>query len=112
MNKTHKKIDTGLRNSLTQVCDTALVNVAGFKWLTHLVDYDNFPRSLKVLCIFDTHQNQIQVQQDRHSYLCDLIQRALLKENIKLGKIAGHVAFDNEEHCQGQHEGNWARRLG
>ena len=112
MKKTHKKIDNTLRQSLTRVCDIALQEVAGFKWLTHQADYEDFPRSLKVICIFDTHQNQIQAQQDRYSYLCDLIQRTLLKENIKLGKIAGHVAFDNEEHCQNQHGGNWARRLG
>jgi len=73
MKKNHKKIDTSLRNSLTQVCDTALENVVGFKWLTHLANYDDFPRSLKVICIFDTHQNQLLAQQDRHSYLRDLI---------------------------------------
>jgi hypothetical protein len=112
MNKTHKKIHNTLRDSLTQVCDTALDNVAGFKWLTHLINYDNFPHSLNVVCIFDTHENQLLAQQNRHNYLCDLIQRALLKENIKLGKMAGHVTFDNEEHCQANHAGNWARRLG
>ncbi len=98
MKKTHKKINNILRESLTRVCDIALVKIEGFKWLTHLVDYDDFPRSLKVICIFDTHQNQALAQdQDKHAYMCDLINQALLKDNIKLPNIRGQVSFDSEE---------------
>ena len=113
MKKTHKKIDNTLRQPLTRVCEIALENVAGFKWLTHQADYENFPRSLKVTCIFDTQQNQRQAQdQHKHAYLCDLINQALLKENIKLPNINGQVSFDSEERCDSQHGGNWALRLG
>ncbi len=113
MKKTHKKIDNALRQSLTNVCDVALENVVGFKWLTHIIDYDDFPRSLKVVCIFDTYQNQTLAEvQHKHSYMCDLINRALLKDNIKLPNIKGQVSFDSEERCDSQHAGNWAQRLG
>lgn len=113
MKKTHKKIDNTLRESLTRVCDIALVKIEGFKWLTHMVDYDDFPRSLKVICVFDSHQNQTVAQdQHKHDYMCDLINQALQKENIKLPNIKGQVRFDSEERCVSQHGGNWAQRLG
>jgi len=112
MKKTHKKIDNTLRVSLTKVCDSALENVAGFKWLTHLADYDNFPRSLKVICVFDTNKNQtLAEQQGRDAYLCDLIKRELLKENIKLADVNRQVKFDSEERCANQHGGDWSQRL-
>ncbi len=111
MKKTHKKIDNALRQSLTNVCDVALEKVVGFKWLTHKVDYDDFPSSLKVICIFDSNQNQAQ-EQHKHDYMCDLITQALLKDNIKLPNIKGQVRFDSEERCDSQHNGNWAQRLG
>ena len=113
MKKTHKKIDNALRQSLTKVCDIALEKIVGFKWLTHIANYDDFPRSLKVICVFDTSQNQVQAEaQNKHDYICDLINRALLKDNIKLPNIKGQVRFDSEERCDSQHNGNWAQRLG
>ena len=119
MKKTHKKIDNALRQSLTNVCDEALEKVVGFKWLTHITDYDDFPRSLKVICIFDSNQNQTLAEaQHKHDYMCDLINRALLKDNIKLPNVKGQVSFaseqrcDREERCDSQHAGNWAQRLG
>ena len=93
----------------------ALEKVVGFKWLTHITDYDDFPRSLKVICIFDTLQYQNQAlaeDQHKHDYMCDLITQALLKDNIKLPNIKGQVRFDSEERCDSQHNGNWAQRLG
>lgn len=113
MKKSHKKIDNALRQSLTRVCDIALEKVVGFKWLTHVADYDNFPSSLKVICVFDTNENQALAEaQHKHGYMCDLINQALLKDNIKLPNIKGQVRFDNEERCDEQHAGNWAQRLG
>ncbi len=112
MKKTHKKIDNQLRITLTKVCEIALENVAGFKWLTHLVNYDNVPASLKVICVFDTIQSQTLAQQNQHAYLCKLISQALLKDNIKLANVHGQVCFDSEEQCGNEHHSNWAQRLG
>ena len=112
MKKSHKKIDNTLRVALTKVCEIALENVAGFKWLTHLADYDNFPRSLKIICVFDTQKNQtLAEQQGRDAYLCELIKRELLKENIKLPDVNRQVKFDSEERCANQHGGDWSQRL-
>jgi len=46
MRKTDKKRDNTLRLALTEVCDIALKDIAGFQWLTHCVNYSNFPQSL------------------------------------------------------------------
>ncbi|HCC80946.1 MAG TPA: Fis family transcriptional regulator, partial [Methylophaga sp.] len=43
MRKTDKKIDNELRLKLTDVCEQGLKNIAGFQWLTHLVNYDDYP---------------------------------------------------------------------
>jgi len=51
MRKTDKKLDNQLIKLLTEVCETALEDFSGFQWLTHIVDYSNFPKSLKVIPI-------------------------------------------------------------
>ena len=57
MRKSDKKLDNQLRLVLTDVCETALKEVEGFQWLTHVVNYSNFPQSLRVVCVFDTNEN-------------------------------------------------------
>jgi len=56
MRKSDKKIDNKLRVALTEVCDFALENVAGYQWITHTVNYDAFPASLQVSCAFSSQQ--------------------------------------------------------
>ena len=57
MRKTDKKMDNQLRHVLTEVCEVALKDINGFQWLTHVVNYSNFPKSLQVVCVFDTNEN-------------------------------------------------------
>ena len=59
MRKTDKKIDNNIRNVLNKVCEQALIEVNGFVWLTHQVNYDKFPASLSVICVFDLNDSQI-----------------------------------------------------
>jgi len=54
MKKTDKKMDNHIRRVLTDVCETSLTDISGFAWLTHTVNYAQFPQSLKVICVFDT----------------------------------------------------------
>ena len=51
MRKTDKKMDNQLRHVLTEVCEVALKDINGFQWLTHVVNYSNFPKSLQVVCV-------------------------------------------------------------
>lgn len=111
MRKTDKKLDNTLRLALTDVCDIALKDIIGFQWLTHSVNYSNFPQSLKIICVFDTNENIRYFEQSHYSVtLEELIQTKL--GNITLKNISKHIAYDSEENCHKEHYGQWVKRLG
>lgn len=112
MRKTDKKIDNQLRAALTDVCETALKEFIGFRWLTHLVDYARFPKSIKVVCIFDTNDdlNAFMLKGANHE-LNTIIQKRFLALGITIPNIANHISYDSEENCDKQHDGRWADRL-
>jgi len=113
MRKTDKKTDNELRLVLTDVCEQALKDIAGFQWLTHLVNYDDYPNSLKIVCVFDTKENlNNYLQSDDNQALVSLIQSEFKTMNIKLKRMVDHISYDTEENCNQQHDGNWALRLG
>jgi hypothetical protein len=112
MRKTDKKLDKQIRLALTDVCETALKDVAGFQWLTHMVNYAHFPQSLKVVCVFDTVANLTKYQEvETNNYIGNLIQLELQSIGIDIKNPAKHVSYDTEEGCEQQHNGNWAARL-
>lgn len=113
MRKTDKKIENQLRLALTTVCEVALKEITGFKWLTHIVDYAHFPQSLKIICIFDDNENlDTYLQSTYRSTLHFLIDSELKKLKFTLKKIDHIISYDTESDCQKQHNGNWAKRLG
>jgi len=113
MRKSDKKIDNQLRLVLTEVCEASLKDIQGFKWLTHVVNYDNFPQSLKVTCVFDTNKNLDHYLQSAFKQKLALyIQAEFNGMKIKIKNINNHVSYDTEEDCDKQHNGNWASRLG
>ena len=112
MRKSDKKLDNQLRMVLTQVCENALEEIEGFQWLTHMVNYSNFPKSLKVVCVFDTNESLDRyLLSETNNQLQSLIKRELSKLNIQFKNIVNNVLFDTEENCEKQHNGNWAQRL-
>jgi len=112
MRKTDKKIDNQLRVVLTDVCETALKEIDGFQWLTHKVNYSNFPHSLKIVCIFDSNELLAAYSESKHpKFLLSLIQQELSEIGIKFKNMANHVIYDTEENCSKTHDGNWANRL-
>ena len=112
MRKTDKKIDNQLRLVLTEVCEVALKNIDGFQWLTHLVNYANFPSSLKVVCVFDTNENLARCLSGASpADLSALIQAQLLVANVKVTDIVDHIYYDTEQDCASQHNGQWKDRL-
>ncbi|RPA59303.1 Fis family transcriptional regulator [Shewanella frigidimarina] len=112
MRKTDKKIDNQLREGLTTVCEHALDNYPGFAWITHVVDYMLFPKSLQIICIFDNESLLTQFNQSGDkAVLLTLIQRTLAQYQINLRDINQHVSFDTETACEQQHNGNWALRV-
>jgi|TARA_B110000114_G_C14852614_1_gene301370 hypothetical protein len=113
MRKTDKKIDNQLRLALTEVCEVALKDIDGFQWLTHLVNYANFPSSLKVVCVFDTHANLAGfLSSSSSTTLSTLIQTQLHSVNISVKDVKDHISYDTEQDCTAQHNGQWGHRLG
>lgn len=112
MKKTDKKLENTLVTVLTRVCEDSLKNIDGFQWLTHLVNYKDFPRSLTIICIFDTQDQITQLKDSRqHEILLNNIMDQLKNAGIELVKKQKHIKFDSEEACSLQHAGNWANRL-
>ncbi len=112
MKKTDKKIDKQICQALTQACELAKQEVLGFQWLTHLVNYNQFPNSLSVICIFDTKAELEQVHQaGKDQLMISLIGRELEKINIRFKDISCHVSFDTEEACKSEYNGNWQKRF-
>lgn len=80
MKKTDKKIEKKLVSALTVICDLALDRIEGFQWLTHTVNFNQFPHSLTVICVFDTHDNLAQARvngaaEQLQNWICDELKR-------------------------------------
>ena len=106
MKKTDKKIDNAICAGLTQLCEEQLKQATGFQWLTHTVNYKQFPSSLQVICIFDSEANLAAADQ---AQLRRLIQQQLSQLGITIA--SQQISFDTEDQCEQQHAGNWKKRL-
>ena len=111
MRKTDKKVEKQLISALTHVCEQALEQVSGFLWLTHTVNFNNFPQSLRVVCVFDTEEHRSQYVMSDNQLLTSLVVANLNILNIDIRKVKQLVILDSEERCKREHDGNWARRL-
>lgn len=113
MTKTDKNTDHLIRVALTEVCDIALENIAGFIWLTHQVpNYKTLPECLSITCVFETDEAARLACNLKHQLsIYELISEKLSSLNIKVKNIQQQVNFDSEEACQRQHNGNWKKRL-
>ncbi|MBJ7549647.1 Fis family transcriptional regulator [Marinomonas ostreistagni] len=112
MRKTDKKRDNLIRQTLTEVCDGLLKQNLGFAWLTHTVDYNAFPQSLKVIVIFETDEAQeLFANSSGFGNLISDIANRFKQLDIRLSTPKTHVFLDNEEACFRNHEGKWANRL-
>ena len=101
MKKSDKKIENSIIQSLNKACTSLLTSVEGFKWLTHFVDYNQFPASLLVLCVFESNQDLTQVKVSQHDlYIQELIKEHLATINIKPFDKTKQVKFDTEEQCE------------
>ncbi|MFT5274224.1 MAG: hypothetical protein ACI9J2_000748 [Saprospiraceae bacterium] len=108
MRKRDKKIENALRETLTEVCEIALKEVNGFRWLTHFANYQNFPNSLSIVCVFDTKEHLSTVKCDA---ICSLIKEQLRSIDININAIDQPVIFDTEESCDIEHAGQWTKRF-
>jgi small-conductance mechanosensitive channel len=112
MKKTDKTLENTIITLLTKVCEQSLKNLDGFQWLTHSVNYNDFPRSLTIICIFDTQGQVLKiVKSPNYDYLTSMIVEQLKSAGIELPNPQKQIKFDSEEACTIEHAGNWKRRL-
>lgn len=111
MRKTDKKLDNQIRIGLTEVCDNALKEIDGFLWLTHMVNYNEFPKSLKIVCVFESNDDVANLKINGEARLVELINNKLTAIKIKLTNPSLHIHYDSDEACAKSHQGHWAKRL-
>ncbi len=112
MKKSDKKTESLLIKALKNSCETALSNIEGFQWLTHFANLSNFPKSLLVVCIFDTNENKCKmIASNKQAYLHSLIDENLHAVGIVLKDIQSHVRLDTEEDCSIDNNGKWNERF-
>jgi hypothetical protein len=98
MKKTDKKIDNSIIAALTEVCEIALNEIDGFKWLTHVVNYKHFPESLSVVCVFGTDNDlSAIIYSHKDEHLKKLIKNKLETVGIHIKNINRQVIFNTEE---------------
>jgi len=76
MRKNDKKIEREIIRELTRVCEEAKFDHPGFIWLTHEVDYQRFPQSLKVTLVFNEQVDEA-VMLSEFGQLIPIVQAAL-----------------------------------
>ena len=112
MRKSDKKIEKQLRDGLTNVCDHLLDQALGFEWITHTVNFNRFPNSLRIICIFNSKNAEESFRHSPHcSDLLAVINHKLQQQGLPITLSATQLHFDNEESCQLHHQGNWSARL-
>jgi len=106
------RIERTLAATLTDACEAGKAEIVGFEWLTHDVDYQRFPSSLRVIWVFASQAEQdgaIAKGQDR--LMQTLTAAALEAAAIQLETPTAHVHVDNEQQCLRVDGGNWQQRL-
>ena len=95
MKKTDKKREKSIVQGLTRVCEIAKNEVGGFKWLTHTVDYGDFPNSLMVHCIFTSDESIKQViDSGQDKAIFKLICDELVSIDINFKDVSNGVTFN------------------
>ncbi len=97
MKNTDKKREKSIIQGLTRVCDITKNEIDGFEWLTHTIDYDYFPNSLMVHCIFTSDVSIKQViDSGQDETIFKLICDELVLIDINFKAISSHVTFDTK----------------
>jgi len=104
--------ENALIKALTTACESAKVQIPGFKWLTHDYDQNHFPTGLRVIWIFDSQQTMDDaIEAGLDALMHSLSNDALIQAGLNIKSSSFRVAFDNEQACQRVDQGDWKRRL-
>lgn len=107
-----KKLEEALSDHLGKACKAAKEELAGFQWVTHVLDYSDVQNSIQVVWVFDTNENLATAMREGYdSYLAHLTARALEAAGLSISDVRQHLDFDSEEECTRVHGGDWQVRL-
>ena len=111
MNRNDKKTESALVKALNGVCESLKDEQNGFVWLTHFVDYANYPQSLKIVFVFDTNQHLIEAKNHTlFDSVFKLCESHLKRESIHIKRIDKTVCFDTEENGADFNNLKWCRK--
>jgi hypothetical protein len=106
------QIERTLAATLTDACEAGKAEIVGFQWLTHDVDYQRFPASLRVIWVFASQAEQdAAIAKGQERLMQQLTAAALQAAEVSLDNPAAHVHLDNEQQCLRVDGGNWQQRL-
>ncbi|MBX9762186.1 MAG: hypothetical protein K2Y24_04035 [Pseudomonadaceae bacterium] len=106
------QIERTLAATLTDACEAGKAEIVGFQWLTHDVDYQRFPASLRVIWVFASQAEQdAAIAKGQERLMQQLTAAALQVAEVSLENPAAHVRLDNEQQCLRADGGNWQQRL-
>lgn len=98
MNKANKQCDKKIVKALTRICESAKFELEGFVWLTHTVNYTDFPNSLIVYCVFDTQEHVTAARAGGQSkVLSSRINQGLEEIGVLSAQVTVKVVFDSEQ---------------
>ena len=96
-------IERELIRALTLACETAESEIVGFQWLTHDVNYEQFPQSLVVTWVFDSEAGRARALACADKARMRALTLAAFDEvGISVSSIADHVAFSVERPARGK----------
>ena len=87
MRKSDKKIDNQIRLFLTDLCEKTLKDYEGFSWISHDINYRDFPMSMKITCAFDNSHSLLLFQQSKQYQVEQIILNGLVAMGIKVKSI-------------------------
>ncbi len=95
MRKSDKKVENLIRNVLTEVCEDTLKGYDGFLWVTHTVQFSNFPQSLKIVCVFETNQDRAEfLVGEGQQHVSTTIQKAFDKVGVELKNASKQISYE------------------
>ncbi|MFT5543418.1 MAG: hypothetical protein ACI96N_002626 [Arenicella sp.] len=98
MKKLSKKLDQHVIDALTSVCEKAKIDIDGFEWVTHIANFDNFPNSLNITCVFSTRVSLANARTNGQiTTLVNDIDKQLSKLGIVLKSPSKQIHFDTEQ---------------
>lgn len=103
MRKTDKKMDNNIRRLLTDLCECEFKDIDGFLWVTHDVNFAQFPKSLKIELVFDSQASldefkasgcyRVKGDVIGVDSILTTIEKGLKSADISVKNITEHVRF-------------------